>query len=111
GVWLYHPHPTDFRRWTRDGLRDELQLRGFQVETSIPVVGPLAWTTQFRLLGFRHALAKIPYLGAALCYPLAVLMNLRMAVADAVPPKSIHETNACVYVMRARKPASQGVAS
>ena len=103
GVWLYHPHPTDFRRWTRDGLRDELQLRGLRVEASVPVVGPLAWTTLFRLLGFRHALSKIPYLGAAICYPLAVLMNLRMAVEDAVTPKSIRETNACVYVVLARK--------
>src|SRR5581483_7858547 len=24
GVWLYHPHPTDYRRWTHDGLALEL---------------------------------------------------------------------------------------
>ncbi|MCE9533805.1 MAG: class I SAM-dependent methyltransferase, partial [Planctomycetes bacterium] len=23
GTWLFHPHPTDFRRWTRPGLEDE----------------------------------------------------------------------------------------
>ena len=32
GTWLYHPHPTDFRRWTREGLRMELSSRGFVVQ-------------------------------------------------------------------------------
>ena len=42
GTWLYHPHPTDFRRWTRDGLEGELKARGFHVQAVRPVVGPLA---------------------------------------------------------------------
>ena len=29
GTWLYHPHPEDHRRWTRQGLIAELELRGF----------------------------------------------------------------------------------
>src|SRR5207253_538505 len=42
GTWLYHPHPTDFRRWTRDGLTDELQSRGLAVQEVRAVAGPLA---------------------------------------------------------------------
>src|SRR5690606_18285456 len=48
GTWLYHPHPGDYRRWTRDGLIRDLEMRGFEIESIDAAVGPLAWTTQFR---------------------------------------------------------------
>jgi SAM-dependent methyltransferase len=76
GTWLYHPHPTDFRRWTLDGLRGELMTRGFDVRVVNPIVGPLAWTTQFRLFGLRQVLQKIPLVGSLLYTPLLGLMNL-----------------------------------
>jgi SAM-dependent methyltransferase len=31
GIWPYHPHPTDYRRWTLDGLQREIQRAGFEV--------------------------------------------------------------------------------
>jgi len=80
GAWLYHPHPTDFRRWTRSGLIGELEDRGFTVKSVAGVVGPLAWTTQFRLLGFQHVLRKIPVIGPLVLFPLVCLMNLRMVL-------------------------------
>ena len=99
GTWLYHPHPTDFRRWTRDGLVEEVQAHGFTIERIIGIVGPLAWTTQFRLLGFREVLRRVPVIGAAALPPLSVLMNLRMAIEDAVTPDGIRQTNASVYLV------------
>lgn len=110
GTWPYHPHPTDFRRWTRDGLVGELEARGFVVDRVEGVVGPLAWTTQIRLLGWREALRRLPGLGPALLPPIAVLANLRMAVEDAITPAAIREVNACVYAVVARKPAPGDVA-
>jgi SAM-dependent methyltransferase len=104
GVWLYHPHPTDFRRWTRDGLVAELEQRGFAVAGVRPVVGPLAWTTQFRLLGYREVLRRIPYLGPLLLAPLAWCMNLRMVLEDFVTPETIRATNASVYVTLSHRP-------
>jgi SAM-dependent methyltransferase len=103
GTWLYHPHPTDYRRWTRDGLIGELSERRFEVEFVEGLVGPLAWTTQFRLLGFHEVLRKIPYLGRLILFPIACLMNLRMVLEDAITPTSIRETNACVYMTLSRK--------
>src|SRR5262249_10505752 len=41
GSWLYHPHPEDHRRWTRQGLLAELSAHGFETEQCIPVLGPL----------------------------------------------------------------------
>jgi SAM-dependent methyltransferase len=103
GTWLYHPHPTDFRRWTIDGLARELATRGFTVEAVRPVVGPLAWTTQFRLFGLRHVLQKVPVVGRLLYAPVLGLMNLRMLLEDAVTPAGIRDANASVYVTLSRR--------
>jgi SAM-dependent methyltransferase len=98
GNWLYHPHPADYRRWTAQGLRAELTTRGFVVRELAAAVGPLAWTTQFRLLGYREALRRLPLLGPVALAPLTCLMNLRMVLEDAITPASIRDTNASVYV-------------
>jgi SAM-dependent methyltransferase len=107
GVWLYHPHPTDFRRWTRDGLVTDLEQRGLRVASVNPVVGPLAWTTQFRLLGYREVLRRVPGLGAFLLAPVAAFMNLRMVIEDSITPESIRSTNASVYVTLSHKPSER----
>jgi SAM-dependent methyltransferase len=102
GVWPYHPHPTDFRRWTRDGLVRELEGRGFAVEKVQPVCGPLAWSSQVRLLGLREILRRIPLLGWTVL-PLAILLwNLRMILEDAITPASMLRDNASVYVTLSR---------
>lgn len=102
GTWLFHPHPTDFRRWTRDGLVLELTSRGFVVQEITGLVGPLAWTTQFRALGFHRLLSGIPLLGAPLASLVCACMNLRMRVEDAVTPSEWTDTNAAVYLLVAR---------
>lgn len=106
GVWLYHPHPTDFRRWTSDGLRRELARHGFIVERMHAIMGPLAWTTQFRLLGYREFLRTIPVVRSTVLPLLIAAMNLRMEVEDAITPRRIVEDNASVYLMvcRASRP-------
>lgn len=105
GTWLYHPHPTDFRRWTRDGLVGELQARGFEVEAVDALVGPLAWTTQFRLLGVREVLRRIPLAGGLLLRPLILAANLRMTLEDWITPDGIRDANACKYVTLSRTTA------
>jgi SAM-dependent methyltransferase len=99
GTWLYHPHPTDFRRWTRDGLVNEIEMHGFTVERITGLMGPLAWTTQFRLLGYRDVLRRIPVVRASVLPVLIALMNARMEIEDAITPRDIRETNASIYVV------------
>jgi SAM-dependent methyltransferase len=101
GTWLYHPHPEDHRRWTREGLVNELQSRGFAIESCRPVVGPLALTTVVRLTAFAYALRRIAGLGPLLLAPLAVVMNLRAVIEDRVTPAAVRNDNACVYVVQA----------
>jgi SAM-dependent methyltransferase len=98
GVWPYHPHPTDYRRWTRDGLRAELESRGLAVRQIQGLLGPLAWTTQVRALGFRHALLHVPLL-KFLVPAISTAMNVRMAVEELVTPDAIRQDNACIYVV------------
>jgi SAM-dependent methyltransferase len=106
GTWLYHPHPTDFRRWTRDGLTGEIAARGFEIVDVRPIVGPLAWTTLFRLFALRHILTKVPLLGPLALVPSVCFMNARMLVEDAVTPAGLRDTNASVYIVLARKPGN-----
>lgn len=101
-VWLYHPHPTDFRRWTCDGLRRELEANGFEVVASTPMVGPLAWTTQFRTFAYHHVLSRLGLPGRVLAAVLCAGMHLRMIVEDAVTPAYLRETNSAIYLLEAR---------
>ena len=102
GTWLYHPHPGDYRRWTRDGLVRELKERGFVVEKAVPLVGALAWTTQFRLIAYHHVFSRLPVVGRSLASILAVAMYFRMLLEDAVTPAAIRADNAAVYLVVAR---------
>lgn len=103
GTWLYHPHPTDFRRWTRDGLLEELRTRGFTALQVVALIGPLAWTTQFRAIGYSHLLNRLPLIGRGLAVLSNIIMHLRMKVEDAITPQNWIDTNASVYLVIARK--------
>jgi SAM-dependent methyltransferase len=98
GVWLYHPHPEDHRRWTREGLVAEIERHGFVVGDCRPVLGPLAWTTVLRLTAWRYVLGRAPIVGSVLGPVVALVMNARAMVEDLVTPAWVTRDNACVYV-------------
>jgi SAM-dependent methyltransferase len=39
GIWPYHPDPTDYWRWTADGLQAEISRAGFEVVNIEAVLG------------------------------------------------------------------------
>ena len=98
GTWLYHPHPGDYRRWTVDGLRIDVETHGFRLVSMRPAAGPLAWTTVLRGIGLCHFLAMIPVVGGALAATSAVLLNLKAWLEDRITPRSVVRDNACIYV-------------
>lgn len=102
GNWLYHPHPEDHRRWTRQGLIAELATYGFENTDCIPLVGPLAWTTMLRLTGASYFLQRVPAIGRVLASALALAMNGRAWVEDRLTPERITRENACVYLTVSR---------
>jgi SAM-dependent methyltransferase len=103
GTWLYHPHPEDHRRWTREGLIAELEQRHFEVTDCIAVVGPLAWTTTVRLTCIAAALRRLPLIGKSLAGAIAVLMNAKASAEDWITPAWVTKDNACVYVTLSRR--------
>jgi SAM-dependent methyltransferase len=102
GTWLYHPHPEDHRRWTREGLIGELKQNGFAVDDCEALVGPLAWTTLIRLTSFAFVLRKVPLFGRLAAAGLAIVMNLRAVFEDKITPQWVRDDNACVYFVTAR---------
>jgi SAM-dependent methyltransferase len=98
GAWLYHPHPHDYRRWTGEGLRREVEAQGFRLVRMQPVVGPLAWMMVFHNLGIAHALQKVPGLGKVLSPLCSLPLNMLAWLEDQITPAYITENNACVYV-------------
>jgi SAM-dependent methyltransferase len=105
GTWFYHPHPGDYRRWTGEGLRREVEAHGFELLAMVPVVGPLAWTSILRSFGLAYALRRVPLAGNALCAAATALYNLRAWLEDAITPEEVRAQNACVYVTLFRRSA------
>lgn len=103
GVWLYHPHPGDYRRWTKAGLLRELKSRGFEIEDAVPIVGPLGWLSVFRLIAYTHIVSRIPVLGRWICCLLSLVLNTRAKLEDWITPKQVYCDNACVYLVVVRK--------
>jgi SAM-dependent methyltransferase len=102
GTWLYHPHPEDHRRWTREGLLAEMRSNGFETSECVPILGPLAWTTLLRLICGYQVLARVPVFGQTLARLLAVVMNARGYLEDLLTPDWVRRDNACVYVTLSR---------
>lgn len=98
GSWFYHPHPGDYRRWTAEGLRREVEAHGFKLLAMQPVVGPLAWTSILRSYGLAYACQGIPLVGRALASLGTLFYNVRAYLEDRITPEQITANNACVYV-------------
>jgi SAM-dependent methyltransferase len=108
GMWLYHPHPEDHRRWTREGLVAEIAAHGFEVVECRPVVGPMATTTIIRNTGIAHFLRAIPRVGRGVAGLATLAANARARLEEAVTPAWITSDNACVYVTLSRPLPANG---
>jgi SAM-dependent methyltransferase len=103
GAWLYHPHPGDYRRWTGEGLKREVEAGGFTLESMLPVAGPLAWTTVLRAVGVCYFLRRIPLAGGALAAAAACVLGVKAWLEDRLTPRAVVRDNACVYVALFRR--------
>lgn len=108
GVWPYHPHPGDFRRWTRTGLVKEIEAHGFTVEEPIAMVGPLAWTLLFQCMALGAMIRKIPLLGGPLASALAVVSYPCLALGDRITPAEWRKDNSAYYLVVATKKKHDG---
>jgi SAM-dependent methyltransferase len=92
GVWQYHPDPTDYWRWTRDGLVKTICEAGFRIDEVIGVVGPAATGIQI----FQDAIsAKIPRVTTKIFY---FVCQQIMQFCDQRCSKEIKDKDACVFI-------------
>jgi len=103
GDWVLHRIPTDFRRWTVDGLRYECELAGFELQSVDSAIGILASSTHLRAMVINGVLAKVPFLRWS--RPLVSLAtNLRMGLEDLITPASVMASHPQLVIVVARKP-------
>ncbi len=95
GVWPYHPHPTDYWRWTRDGLCVTLEDAGFRVLRITSLCGPAAWISMFPLLACKKVMGPM----WVLFMPVNLCINLLAYVIDRLTPAELHDTNAAIFAV------------
>lgn len=97
GIWRYHPDPTDFWRWTCDGLKKIISDAGGAVQEISGIMG----MASMGLLLFQDAfLYKLPRF---LRYLFVPVMQLLMILFDQVHTKSNKMKDAGVFVIVAQK--------
>ena len=94
GYWIYHPDPTDFWRWTRDGLEKTIAREGFEIVETLGIFNRFASGLQLFQDGL---LFKIP---KSLRFLWTGWFSLLQMILD---NGSLHNRDASVFMVVARK--------
>jgi SAM-dependent methyltransferase len=97
GYWMYHPDPTDYWRWTRDGLVRQIEVADFTVQSVGGVMNLAASGLQLFQDGVAAALPNF------LQPPLFYILNRAMALVDWLGSDASRDRDACVFIVRAIK--------
>jgi SAM-dependent methyltransferase len=98
GNWPYHPHPTDYRRWTPMGLELELEQRGFHVWTLSHLIGPPGWMLNYVTLALDDVTRRRGAAARRLMRAVALVMNSLIFLADRWTPEQIRADNPSLLV-------------
>jgi len=101
GIWPYHPDPTDFWRWTIDGLQREIRLAGFEISLVKSVFGLESVALQLWQDATYERLPRFLRAVYTWCFQRAILF------IEARQPNKI-SNDASIYIVLARKPATAG---
>ncbi|HYI38557.1 MAG TPA: methyltransferase domain-containing protein [Thermoleophilaceae bacterium] len=98
GMFIYHPDPVDYWRWTCAGLRHVIEEAGFRVARFEGVIGLLATGLQFVQDATYYHLPR------PLRPVYAFVMQSLVALADRLQAQAARDLNAQVYAVVAEKP-------
>ena len=104
GIWIYHPDPIDFWRFTSEGLRVTIEREGFRVIELVPVMGLLSTAIQ---LMQDAVLASFPFVKiwkVPFCYVSQRLIGVSELLVDSSKTLRAHRNkDACFYFFVAEK--------
>lgn len=104
GDWVLHRVPTDFRRWTVDGLRYEFERAGFHVQRVLPELGILAVSSHLRSIVLSGLLNRTRL--TRWLRPLVHFMfNVRIGIEERITPASTMDLHPELVSVVARKAA------
>jgi SAM-dependent methyltransferase len=98
GVFVYHPDPVDYWRWTCAGLQREIEEAGFEVERLEGIFGLAATGIQLVQDAFHYRLPR------PLQPVVALVMQLLIRAVDRLTGPESRRLNASVFAVVARKP-------
>jgi SAM-dependent methyltransferase len=98
GIFVYHPDPDDYWRWTGAGLQRAMRDAGFEVVRFDGIIGLLPTGIQL----VQDAIYwKLPRLLRA---PFALVMQTLMALTDRLHSQANRNLNSQVFALIAEKP-------
>jgi SAM-dependent methyltransferase len=99
GIWHYHPDPTDFWRWTIEGLRLQIRRSGFDIAWAQSVLGPESTALQ---LWQDSTVDHLPTL-----FRSAYTWLLQRCIGAIERRRRVqYSPDSAVYVLLARKPCA-----
>lgn len=98
GVFVYHPDPDDFWRWTCAGLQRAVEEAGFEVVEVEGIIGLLPTGLQLVQDAIYWHLPRL------LRAPFALVMQTAVSLADRLHSAESRALNAQVFGIIARKP-------
>jgi SAM-dependent methyltransferase len=98
GVFPYHPDPSDYWRWTCEGLQHQVRLAGFEIVEFRGVIGMAATGLQLLqdAISYRLSGRWLPW--------LALFMQPLVALADRFETSATLSNNAQVFALVAARP-------
>jgi SAM-dependent methyltransferase len=98
GIFVYHPDPDDYWRWTPAGLRRAVGTAGFEIDRSEGIVGLGASGLQLFQDAFYYELPR------RIRPAFALVMQTLIALVDRIKRQRGREYDAQVLAVVARKP-------
>jgi SAM-dependent methyltransferase len=98
GIFVYHPDPDDYWRWTCAGLQRAVREAGFEVDRFDGIIGPAATGLQLFQDAFYYELPRV------LQAPFALVMQTAIRLVDRIGRQRPRHYDAQVFALIARRP-------